>query len=91
MEASLPPENEKMSVEEMILGFTINGAIQLGVENRMGSITAGKNADFLVFDKDLLTAEQDGFSSNKPSEVYFCGRKMLTIQAIIMKYNILCH
>lgn len=35
-----------------------------------------KNADFLVFDKDLLTAEQEGFSYNLPQEVYFGGKKM---------------
>lgn len=37
---------------------------------------AGKDADFLVFDKDLLTAEKEGFSYNKPCEVYFCGKKV---------------
>ena len=36
--------------------------------------TADKDADFLVFDKDLLTAEKEGFSYNKPSEVYFKGK-----------------
>jgi hypothetical protein len=30
---------------------------------------------FLVFDKDLLTAEHEGFSYNLPSDVYFCGEK----------------
>ena len=72
----LPPVNEKMSIEEMLLGYTINGAKQLGVEAHKGSITAGKDADFLVFDKDLLTAEQEGFSYNLPKEVYYCGKKM---------------
>ncbi len=71
-----PPENEVMTVEEMILGYTINGAIQLGIEDAKGSIEAGKDADFLVFDNDLLTAEHEGFSQNKPSEVYFSGKKM---------------
>jgi predicted amidohydrolase YtcJ len=71
-----PPENEKMSIEEMILGFTINGAKQLGIEATKGSITAGKDADFLVFDNDLLTAEHEGFSHNMPKEVYFSGKKM---------------
>ncbi len=71
-----PPENEVMTVEEMILGYTINGAIQLGIEDAKGSIEAGKDADFLVFDNDLLTAEHEGFSNNKPSEVYFSGKKM---------------
>ena len=60
----------------MILGYTINGAIQLGVEDKKGSIAVGKDADFLVFDNDLLTAEQEGFSHNKPGEVYFGGKKM---------------
>ncbi|MBP5483298.1 MAG: amidohydrolase [Bacteroidales bacterium] len=72
----LPPENEKMSVEEMILGYTINGAKQLGIEASKGSIEVGKDADFLVFEKDLLTAEHEGFSFNLPKEVYFDGKKM---------------
>ena len=71
-----PPVNERMSIEEMLLGFTINGAEQLGIESKKGSITAGKDADFLVFDNDLLTAEKEGFSFNKPKEVYFGGKKM---------------
>ena len=39
------------------------------------AVKAGKYADFLVFDKDLLTAEHEGFSYNLPSDVYFCGEK----------------
>ena len=74
--AAFPPGSEKMNIEEMILGYTINGAKQLGVEAAKGSITPGKDADFLVFDKDLLTAEQEGFSYNMPAEVYFEGKKM---------------
>ncbi len=74
--AVFPPENEKMSIEEMIQGYTINGAKQLGMENRKGSIEAGKDADFLVFDNDLLTAEHEGFSYNMPRDVYFCGKKV---------------
>ena len=70
------PASEKMSVEEMILGYTINGAKQLGIEDTKGSVETGKDADFLVFDNDLLTAEHAGFSQNNPSEVYFCGKKM---------------
>ena len=74
--AVLPPENERMGIEEMILGYTINGAKQLGIEAFKGSIEAGKDADFLVFDNDLLTAEHEGFSHNKPAEVYFGGKKL---------------
>ena len=74
--AAFPPGSEKMNIEEMMLGYTINGARQLGVEAAKGSITPGKDADFLVFDKDLLTAEHEGFSYNMPAEVYFEGKKI---------------
>ena len=74
--AAFPPASERMSIEEMILGYTINGAKQLGIEAQKGSIEAGKDADFLVFDKDLLTAEHEGFSYNMPRDVYFCGKKV---------------
>ncbi|MBE6007234.1 MAG: hypothetical protein E7238_08830 [Sarcina sp.] len=71
-----PAPDQVMNIVEMILGYTINGAKQLGIEASKGSIEAGKDADFLVFDNDLLTAEQEGFSHNKPRDVYFCGKKM---------------
>ena len=71
-----PPEDERMGIEEMLLGYTINGAKQLGIEKTKGSIEVGKDADFLVFDNDLMTAEHEGFSHNKPSEVYFAGKKL---------------
>lgn len=71
-----PPEDERMNIEEMLLGFTINGAKQLGIEDKKGSIAAGKDADYLVFDQDLLTAEKDGFSNIKPTDVYFAGKKV---------------
>ncbi|MBO6107684.1 MAG: amidohydrolase family protein [Stomatobaculum sp.] len=64
-----------MSIE-MILGYTINGARQLRIEARKGSIEAGKDADFLVFDDDIMTADHEGFSFRKPRDVYFDGRKM---------------
>ena len=71
-----PPVSEQMSIEEMLLGYTINGAKQLGIEAAKGSIETGKDADFLVFDTDLRTAEHDGFSNLGPSEIYFTGKKM---------------
>ena len=53
-----------------------NGAKQLGIEDHKGSITVGKDADFLVFDNDLLAAEPEGFSHNMPTEVYIGGKKV---------------
>ena len=39
-------------------------------------LEVGKDADFLVFDNDLLTAEHDGFSNNMPKDVYSGGKKI---------------
>ena len=75
VESEYPSANEKMNIEQMIVGYTINGAKQLGVEARKGSIAAGKDADYLVFDTDLLTASATGLSHVKPREVYFGGKK----------------
>jgi hypothetical protein len=71
-----PSAKEQMTIEEMIIGYTINGAKQLGIDDKKGSIETGKDADFIVFDNDLLTAEHEGFSFNKPVATYFCGKKM---------------
>jgi predicted amidohydrolase YtcJ len=71
-----PPADERMGIDEMLVGYTIRGARQLGIEDRKGSITEGKDADFLVFDEDLTTAEHEGFSQNRPCGVYFSGKKM---------------
>jgi hypothetical protein len=74
--APFPPASERMTIEQMMLGYTINGARQLGIEAKKGSIEAGKDADFLVFDNDLLTAEHTGFSYNKPTDVYMGGKRV---------------
>ncbi|MBQ7265322.1 MAG: amidohydrolase family protein [Firmicutes bacterium] len=73
---AFPPDSERMSIEEMLLGYTINGALQLGIENCKGSIEVGKDADFLVFDKNLLTAVKEGFSHNLPRDVFIRGEKV---------------
>ncbi|WP_408070623.1 amidohydrolase [Butyrivibrio sp. JL13D10] len=73
---AFPPEKEKMDIEEMMLGYTINGAKQLGIDESKGSIEVGKDADFLVFEDDLLAAEHEGFSNNSPCEMYICGEKI---------------
>ncbi|HLX45350.1 MAG TPA: amidohydrolase [Bryobacteraceae bacterium] len=44
-----------ISREDALAMVTINPAKQLGVENRVGSIEAGKDADIVIFDKDPLS------------------------------------
>jgi imidazolonepropionase-like amidohydrolase len=44
-----------ISRDDALAMVTINPAKQLGVENRVGSIEAGKDADIVIFDQDPLS------------------------------------
>ncbi|MDP7575731.1 MAG: amidohydrolase family protein, partial [Pseudomonadales bacterium] len=48
---------ERISVEEAIRSYTINGAWQDHQEDVKGSIEVGKVADFCIIDKDILTVD----------------------------------
>lgn len=50
MMMSLASTQMKMSAEEIITSVTINPAYSLGLEDRIGSIEPGKQADILIFD-----------------------------------------
>lgn len=45
---------QRISVEEAIRAYTINGAYQLRLEDQIGSIEVGKKADLIVLGKNLL-------------------------------------
>jgi len=45
---------KRISVEEAIRAYTINGAYQLRLEDQIGSIEVGKKADLIVLGKNLL-------------------------------------
>jgi len=44
-----------MSHDDAMKLFTINPAIQLGIENRVGSIEVGKDADLVIYNHDPLS------------------------------------
>ena len=46
--ATLPPLDARLSLEQALAGYTINGAAQLGLEGKIGAIRTGLLADFIV-------------------------------------------
>ena len=51
---------EPISLQQALRVMTINGARCMGIEDRCGSITVGKAADFIVLDRNLLAIEVRG-------------------------------
>jgi len=57
---------QRMTIEEAIKGFTIWAAYGAFQEDVLGSIEAGKLADFTVLNKDILTIDSKEILTTKP-------------------------
>jgi predicted amidohydrolase YtcJ len=71
----LHPE-EAISREQAIRFYTINNAHLLFLEDRVGSLEPGKQADFVVIDRDLLTCPADQIKSTRALATYLEGRRV---------------
>jgi len=69
-----PPDNERLSLEQLIEGYTRNGAYQLRKENKIGSIEVGKLADLVVLEKNLFEVDRYEIWKVKPSTVMMEGK-----------------
>ena len=69
-----PPTEERLTLEQLIEGYTINGARQLGIDDQVGSIETGKDADFLVLGEDLFETDPCRLHEVVPERVYIRGR-----------------
>jgi predicted amidohydrolase YtcJ len=77
-----PPLNIAQSVplRDVIDAYTINGAQYLKRDKVAGSIEAGKSADFIVLDRDILALADGGkageVAKTKVLETFFMGAKV---------------
>ncbi len=74
-DASAPALNaaECVSRREALDILTIGGAKQLGLDGTKGSIEVGKDADFVVLDKDVFDIDDDALCSVEVLETYVGG------------------
>ena len=56
---------QRIDVHSAIAAFTINGARLFGHDNRVGSIEAGKRADLIVLDQNIVELAERG----QPQEI----------------------
>ncbi|WP_338813489.1 amidohydrolase [Bernardetia sp. Wsw4-3y2] len=62
--------------EETLKGMTIWAAYSNFEENEKGSISAGKYADFVILDQDIMTVEEDAIPNTKAVSTYLGGLKV---------------
>lgn len=58
----LGPDSLRISPEAALRAHTLEGAITLGRENELGSLVAGKRADFVVLGDNPLTVDGDAIA-----------------------------
>jgi predicted amidohydrolase YtcJ len=68
-----PPMDGQLSIEQIVMGYTRNGAYQLRMDNEIGSIEAGKVADLVILDDNLFDMDRDRIWKVKPVAVLMEG------------------
>ena len=74
-QAPLHPE-QALTREQAIRLYTINNALLTFVEAQKGSLEAGKLADFIVLDRDILTCPVDSVKDIKVEATYLGGARV---------------
>jgi predicted amidohydrolase YtcJ len=68
--------DERASLEDMIASFTYNGAYANFLEDEIGSIQAGKQADIVVLDKNLFEIPAAEIADIKVMLTLFDGKEV---------------
>jgi len=63
-----PRKSERLSVESLVRGFTIDAAHQMHMDDQIGSLEVGKKADLIVLDQDIF--EVDAYDIHKTGVVF---------------------
>lgn len=67
-------KDERVSVEEIVRSFTINGAYLIFRDDEIGSIEVGKCADFIVLDRDIFEINPVDIGNTQVLMTFFDGK-----------------
>lgn len=65
--------DERIDITTALKAVTIDAAFQIGMEDKLGSITSGKHADFVVLDRNLLASEVGTLTDIQVMSTYLAG------------------
>lgn len=71
----LAPGTQEISARQALIAHTLNGAYVLGRESELGSITAGKRADFVLLGEDPLAVSPSTIAAIEIRETWVDGVK----------------
>lgn len=69
---------EKLTVEESLQCYTVNNAFANFMEDKTGSLKAGKLADLVIWDTNILNASADQIRNAKAWMTFIDGKKVFT-------------
>ena len=69
-----PPLDGRLSMDQIIMGYTQTAAFQLRREDTLGSIETGKLADLVILDENLFETNSDEIWKRRPTAVIMEGK-----------------
>lgn len=71
---------ESIDRETMFLAYTINAAKALRLEQQIGSLAPGKQADLIVLDRDVFKVSDDELFNTQVLQTWFAGKPVYQAQ-----------
>lgn len=69
-----PPESAKLSLAQLIHGYTMTNAVRMRLDHLIGSIEEGKLANLVVFENDIFEMPAEQLAETKVDFTMFEGR-----------------
>ena len=69
-------KDEGIDRETLFYAYTRNAARAIGLEQQIGSLAPGKQADLIVLDRDVFLVPQEQLADTQVLKTYFAGREV---------------